>query len=69
MRTDGAVTVYELGLEPDERETLDVNTILGPGVDSAIQVESDLPIVVERPMYFDYHGFATGGHDTLGYGI
>jgi len=23
----------------------------------------------ERPMYFNYHGWATGGHDTLGYGI
>jgi len=69
MKTDGTVEEYRIGLETGERQTLSVNTFLGPGVDSAIQVESDLPIVVERPMYFDYHGFATGGHNTLGYGI
>jgi len=24
-------------------------------------------IIVERPMYFDYHGKWPGGHDVVGY--
>jgi len=32
-------------------------------------VSSDKLIVAERPMYFNYHGWCTGGSDTIGYGI
>jgi hypothetical protein len=40
-------------------------------VDSAIVIESDVPVVAERPMYFSYKentpGYAwTGGHDVVG---
>lgn len=47
MKTDGTTQEHKLGLESGSRTTLDVNQILGTGVDSAILVESDLPIVAE----------------------
>jgi hypothetical protein len=27
---------------------------------------NDIPVVAERPMYFDYNGW-TGGHDVVGF--
>jgi hypothetical protein len=33
----------------------------------SIKVTSDLPIVAERPMYFNYKGSWSGGHDVVGY--
>jgi hypothetical protein len=30
-------------------------------------VASDQPIIAERPMYFNYNGAWTGGHDVVGY--
>ena len=53
----------------NKRYTRDVLADVGAGQDVSIRVESDQDIVAERPMYFNYHGWATGGHDTLGYGI
>lgn len=46
--------------------TVDVKLKLGPNVDASCVVKSDQPILAERPMYFDYHGWASGGSDTLG---
>ncbi len=37
-----------------------------PGQDVSLKVTSDRGIVAERPMYFDYQGKWTGGHDVLG---
>ena len=48
------------------RATVDVKLKLGPDVDTSFRVESDLPILVERPMYFDYHNTWDGGHDVMG---
>jgi exo-beta-1,3-glucanase (GH17 family) len=52
------------------RATFKVNDLLGPGVESALSLESDRPIVAERPMYFDYvNGSGAhwqGGHCVMG---
>gem|GEM_PF-2163942 len=48
------------------RRTLDVNAEAGQGRNLSIKVEADRPIVAERPIYFDYKGKWTGGHDVLG---
>ncbi|MBU1669982.1 MAG: hypothetical protein KKF41_03400 [Actinobacteria bacterium] len=48
------------------RLTVSVDTILGEGVDSSVFVESDMPIVAERPLYFLYHNMWPGGSDTIG---
>jgi hypothetical protein len=69
MKTDGEEVDYSITVDPNDRKTVNVNDVLGLDVDSAIRIVSDQPVVAERPMYFDYHGFATGGHDSTGYGI
>ena len=52
-------------LQPHSRTTIDVNAEAGPGLDVALQVDSDVPILAERPMYFTFNGW-TGGHDVAG---
>jgi hypothetical protein len=56
---------YQIG--PESRFTIDVVEQLGLGQDVAIRIESNVPVVAERPMYFDYQGSWKGGHDTIGY--
>ena len=53
----------------NKRYTRDVLADVGAEQDISIVVEGNTEIVAERPMYFNYHGWCTGGHDTLGYGI
>ncbi|MHB8895916.1 MAG: hypothetical protein ACYC99_12185 [Candidatus Geothermincolia bacterium] len=48
------------------RSTVDVKLKLGANVDSSFKIQSSVPIVVERPMYFNYHGVWAGGHDVMG---
>jgi len=78
--TDATVTFkYLLGngsniektvvIAPQKRYTRDVLADVGANQDVSIVVEGSSEIVAERPMYFNYHGWCTGGHDTLGYGI
>ncbi len=53
-------------VSPSTRYTVDVNTDLGVAIDapqeaiSAIVHSTPVPIVAERPMYFDLHGIASG---------
>ncbi len=56
---------YEIN--PYSRFTIDVVEQLGLDKDVAIRIESNVPVVAERPMYFDYKGSWRGGHDTIGY--
>ena len=51
---------------PNSRLTVDVNDDAGRGMEVSAKVTSDKPIVVERPMYFNYNGW-TGGHDVVGF--
>ena len=46
--------------------TVSANSDVGANQDISAQVSSDNPIIVERPMYFDYNGW-TGGHDVVGF--
>jgi len=39
--------------------------MLPDGTSSSVHVSSDLPVVVERPMYFNFQGI-NGGHDAMG---
>jgi hypothetical protein len=47
------------------RYTVSVNHDVGPNQDVSAEVTSDVPIIAERPMYFDYNGW-TGGSDVVG---
>ncbi|MBC7254332.1 MAG: IPT/TIG domain-containing protein [Actinobacteria bacterium] len=63
---DGDSETRTYSLPAWKRYTVNVNREVGPGRDVALAVHSDLPIVAERPMYFDYGGMWDGGHITLG---
>jgi hypothetical protein len=69
MLGDGSVKTASVVVAPEKRYTRDVLADVGADKDVSIVVEGNTEIVVERPMYFNYHGWCTGGHDTLGYGI
>jgi hypothetical protein len=50
---------------PNSRATENVNTDIGPGHAVSMTVASDVGIVAERPMYFNFRGIP-GGTDILG---
>jgi len=66
---DGTNSEKTVVIAPEKRYTRDVLADVGADKDVSIVVEGSSEIVAERPMYFNYHGWCTGGHDTLGYGI
>ncbi len=48
------------------RLTVDVNGVVGSGREVSIVCQAPSPFIAERPMYFDYRGVWTGGHDAVG---
>ncbi len=62
----GGEVVREVLVPAERRLSVLVNSVVGPGRDVAMQVESSRPIVAERPMYFDYAGRWNGGHISMG---
>jgi len=66
MLSSGENRTQDISVPPESRKTVDVNAFLGSGVDSSVMVTSDVGIIAERPMYFNYHGSWTGGHDVMG---
>ena len=68
MYPDGKVQTKTLYVNPHTRVTVSVDDMVDGPCDVAATIKAGSPIVVERPMYFDYHGW-TGGHNTSAYGI
>ncbi len=70
MKGDGASTSERVPVAPYSRATVMPRAKLGTGDDAAhdfsTKATSSRDVVVERPMYFDYHGAWTGGHDVMG---
>jgi hypothetical protein len=66
MLPDGSVISKVMVVGAQSRATVDVNAAVGTGQDVSVAVWSDRGIIVERPMYFDYRGQWTGGHDVIG---
>ena len=68
MLADGASRAQAVSVPGRSRVTVDVNAFLEAGADNSALVETvnDVPVVVERPMYFNYKGAWTGGHDVMG---
>jgi len=66
MFSGGATQNASKPIAPHSRETVLVNSVVGPNKDVSVQMDSDQPIVVERPMYFNYHNGITGGDVELG---
>ena len=66
MRQDGQVITRQVNVGALQRCTVHVDEIPGlEAADVSTRVVSDLPIVAERAMYFNYHG-RVGGHCTIG---
>ncbi len=63
-------TTRDYVVEKNSRRTVWVNDAIGAGRDVSCEISSTASIVVERPMYFLYTGYAapawTGGSDVLG---
>jgi len=54
-------------VRPGSRATFKTRDQIGDGKNVSLMLESDLPIVAERPIYFDYKGIGwTGGHNVVG---
>ena len=51
---------------PHSRATFKTADQIGANENASLFLSSDQGVVAERPMYFDYHGVWTGGHDVLG---
>ena len=62
----GGNLVKDYFLQPNSRTTLMVNNEVGPGKDVSIKLTSGSDFIAERPMYFNYQGAWTGGHDVVG---
>ena len=66
MFQGGQTQKQSFAMPPTSRETVMVNDIVGPNKDVSAKVEATGDIIVERPMYFLYHGAWTGGHSQVG---
>jgi len=65
--TDGTTKDASYTVPANSRYTVDVNSVVGPNKDLSLEVQSETPnLVAERPMYFNYNGTWTGGHDAVG---
>jgi hypothetical protein len=64
--TSGQVIKKSWTVKANTRLTVSANTDVGANQDISAKVSSDKPIIVERPMYFDFNGW-TGGHDVVGF--
>ncbi|MCG2817805.1 MAG: hypothetical protein L6433_02200 [Actinomycetia bacterium] len=73
MLGDGTTREETLTVAASSRSTVVVKQTLGEGDDPAhdfsclVETTNDTGIIVERPMYFNYKGEWTGGHDVVGY--
>jgi len=63
----GAPIARQHTVAANSRYTIDVNHDAGPGLSISAKVTSDVPVMAERPIYFDFQGKWTGGHDVAGY--
>jgi hypothetical protein len=66
---DGSVHSAEYWTNPHSRLTVNVNDAVSRQADVSSLITPSFPIIVERPMYSNYHGAITGGHNVNGYGV
>ncbi len=66
MFTDGTTQDQDVSIGATSRSTVDVNGVVGLNKNVSVAITADDPIVAERPMYFNYKGKWSGGHDVMG---
>ncbi len=62
----GGGSTQTLQIPPNSRRSVSVNQLAGVGREVSISVTSNVPIVAERPLYYNYHGWAAGGDAVMG---
>ncbi len=73
MRGDATTASQQLSVRPTSRATVQPRDVLGTGEDAAhdfsakVECTNGRQIIAERPMYFNYKGAWTGGHDVIGF--
>lgn len=67
MFPGGETKGQQLIVGPNTRSTVSVNDAVGPYRDVSTRIDSTVPVCVERPMYFNYHGVLDGG--SIGSGV
>jgi len=65
--TDGKTKVQVVNVGAHSRVTISVNANVPEGSDVSLAINSSQPILVERPIYFNFQGNTTGGSDTVGF--
>jgi hypothetical protein len=67
MKPDGSIVSRQVSVPARRRHSVHVDEIPGlEATDVSTRVRSDLPVVAERAMYFNYGGDKKGGHVTIG---
>jgi hypothetical protein len=66
MFPDGTQQAQVITLDGTDRETVNVNEVVGPDREVSVMVQADYPIVAERPMYFNYRDMWTDGSCVIG---
>ena len=67
LRKEGGTPITKThDILPRSRYTVYVNQDAGAGLELSVIIISPLPVLVERPMYFDQHGW-TGGHCVMAF--
>ncbi|MEW6554889.1 MAG: hypothetical protein AB1384_11455 [Actinomycetota bacterium] len=64
--TDATSLSRKVAIPAESRLTVFVNTDVSEDREVAVELESDLALAAERPMYFTYGGDWRGGHDAMG---
>jgi hypothetical protein len=66
MYKNATTSTEEVSIPANSRATINVNAQAGANQDVSAKIESGQKIIAERPMYFNYNGVWTGGHDVVG---
>ncbi len=66
MFSDGTDTIKSYTVPAHTRSTIYVNGEVGAGREVSMRVLGDRQVFAERPMYFNYGGWCTGGSDVTG---
>ena len=73
MKGDGQTAEDNISVPAASRATVSARNTIGTGDDAAhdfstvVEAAEGSQIIVERPMYFNYNGVWTGGHDVVGF--
>ena len=72
MKGNGTTATDQVSVPPNSRVTVNPKNKLGVGNDAAhdfsakVDCTNGQQIIAERPMYFNYNGVWSGGHDVVG---